>query len=148
MRDHAGTAVGAPGRRINRRCRPHSTSPGSEESILLPSLEEAARVAARRFDSFLVEVYRGLNLEPEQRIEITGPAQHEIGAAEQKLQLEFIPMPGLRVNVRHMPGFGLIWPAAILLIIGAAGYVLPPAFTLVQIAPWPAARAADRRRPC
>ncbi|MDI9549668.1 MAG: hypothetical protein QM346_18905 [Chloroflexota bacterium] len=118
-------------------------SPGSEESILLPSLEGGLRVVRPPdgSDSFLVEVYRGLNLEPEQRIEITGPAQHEIGAAEQKLQLEFIPMPGLRVNVRHMPGFGLIWPAAILLIIGAAGYVLPPAFTLVQIAPWPAARA-------
>jgi hypothetical protein len=118
-------------------------SPGSEESVLLPTLEGGLRVVRPPdgSDSFLVEVYRGLNLEPEQRIGITGIGQYEIGAAEQSLLLEFIPLPGLRVTVRHMPGFRLIWPAAILVIIGAAGYVRPPAFTLVQIAPWPAERA-------
>ena len=92
-------------------------------------------------DSFLVEVYCGLNLEPEQRIEIPAPPSTRSVRVSRNCSLNLYRCLVCAPTSAYMPGFGLIWPAAILLIIGAAGYVLPPAFTLVQIAPWPAARA-------
>lgn len=118
-------------------------SPGSEESVLLPTLSGGLRVVrpADGSESLLIEVYRGLDLEPEQRIVVTGRARHEIGPEDQSVLLEFIPLPGLRVVVRHLPGLWLIWPAVLLLLTGAAGYASQPAFALVQIAPWPAGRA-------
>ncbi len=128
-------------------------SPGSEESLLLPDLAAGLRVVrpADGTESFLVEVYRGLELAPDQRIRVAAPLRQEIDGGDQTVLLEFIPLPGLRVNVRHMPGLWLIWPAAVLLLAGVAGYVQPPAFAVLEISPWSRRRAvvsvqaSDRR---
>ena len=122
------------------------TSPGSEEYILVPSLSMGLRVVrpADGTEGFLVEVYRGLAVEPERRITIQTAEQQTLGAGGESVNLEFIPLPSLIATVRRLPGGWLIWPAAALVLAGAFGYVRPPAFALVQIAPWPSEALGTR----
>jgi len=121
-------------------------SPGSEEYILVPNLSMGLRIVrpADSTNGFLVEVYRGLEVEPERRITITTAEQQTLGTDGESIRLEFIPLPGLAASVRQLPGGWLMWPAAVLVIAGALGYALPPAFAVAQIAPWPSGALGPR----
>lgn len=122
------------------------SSPGSEEYILLPNLSTGLRIVrpADGTVGFLVEVYHGPEVEPKRRVTISSVEQQTLGADGEGVRLEFIPLPGLAATVRHMPGSWLIWPAAALLIAGLLGYAQPPAFALVQVAPWPSGALGAR----
>ena len=118
-------------------------SPGSEESVLIPDVSLGLRVVRRTDDpaAFIVEVYRGAELRPQQRIDVAGPTSASASADTESVELEFLPLPGMEVTVRHMPGQWLLWTAAALSIAGLAGFLRPPSFALAQIGPWPAMRS-------
>jgi hypothetical protein len=118
-------------------------SPGSEESLLIPDMAMGLRIVRSTGDSvaFIVELYRGAELSPLDRIEVTGPTLTSAGIGSESFELEFLPVPGINVTVRHMPGQWLLWIAALLSIAGFIGVLRPPAFAVAQIGPWPVMRS-------
>lgn len=121
-------------------------TPGAEETITLPGQESALRLvrlpgAAGEVDpTFLVELFDASSLvsgEPVQRLELQGNEASSIFLDGGQLQIAFVPMPGLSVSVRAMPGQWILWPALILAVVGGVGFLRCPRFVLAQIAPWP-----------
>ena len=55
--------------------------------------------------------------------------------------LAMTPLPNLSIQVRHGPGYWLLWPALALLVLGALGFAQQAGFVLAQIGPWPPERA-------
>jgi len=117
-------------------------SPGSEESVLVPELAAGLRTVRRTDDpdSFFVELYRGAETRPQQRIEVKGPTVATVVSGEQTIELEFVPVPGVEVTIRHMPARWMLWAALALALAGFAGVVRRPSMALTEIGPWPAAR--------
>jgi hypothetical protein len=134
-------------------------SPGSEESIVLPEQSIGLRIM-RLADTaapgaanptFMVEVYHGDRSQPAQRVEIEATQPADIQVNEQGFVLRALPVPGVVVSAQYLPAVWLLGPGLLLVLIGAVGYWLRPAFILVQVAPWPANRAvvvvqSDRRQ--
>ncbi|HXF60423.1 MAG TPA: hypothetical protein VNK95_02330 [Caldilineaceae bacterium] len=121
-------------------------SAGSEESLLLPDLAAGLRlVRAGAPGGFILELYRSTTVEPVMRIELAHnePAlvPLEEGDAQDKAALWIVPLPALQVDVRYLPGLWLAWIGVAVALVGVAGLGRQPAFALVQIGPWPPARA-------
>jgi hypothetical protein len=121
---------------------------GSEETLLLPQhavglrivrLEEGTPGPAE--DGFLVEVFQGGNEQPVARITVDSSAVVPIPTFTGEVPLSFTPLPALNIQVRHGPGLWLLWPALVLLAVGALGFLRRPGFVLAQIGPWPPERS-------
>ncbi len=133
--------------------RPASTvgllfpGPGSEESLLLPEVGLGLRLVRRGpqasdgsgvpSEQFLVEVYSGNSVEPRERLELSGREAQEIRLGPDGPRLRWVPMPGLQVEIRRMPGVWLLWPALALALAGTVGFWRRPTWLLLQVAPWP-----------
>ena len=128
-------------------------SPGSEETVTLPEQEYALRLVRLPAPAqgpipaqptFQVELFDSSSLvsgAPVQRLELRGSEGSSIFLDRGQLQIAFVPMPGLTVSVRSMPGLWLLWPALALILVGSVGFLRRPGFLLAQIAPWPADRS-------
>ncbi len=127
-------------------------SPGSEETVTLPEQEYVLRLVRLPAPSqaptpaqpaFQVELFDSSSLvsgAPVQRLELRGSEGSSIFLDRGQLQLSFVPMPGLTVAVRSMPGLWLFWPALALIFVGSLGFLRRPSFLVAQIAPWPTDR--------
>lgn len=118
---------------------------GSEESIVLQKQAiglRIVRVAPTSEDgdtaAFLVEVYRGKDLQP-QRLEMTKEQRKSI-QIDKGVTVELTLLPSLAVVVRYLPGMWLPWLALLCIVVGAVGFWLRPVFLLVQLAHWPTQR--------
>ena len=124
-------------------------SPGSEETLTLPDQEYALRLVRLPGPSpdqpaFQVELFDSSSLvsgAPVQRLELRGSDPSSLFLDRGQLQVVFVPMPGLAVTVRSMPGLWLLWPALILILAGSVGFLRRPSFLVAQIAPWPRDRS-------
>lgn len=124
-------------------------SPGSEETLTLPEQEYALRLVrlpgpTPAQPTFQVELFDSSSLvsgAPVQRLELRGSEGSSIFLDRGQLQIAFVPMPGLTVSVRSMPGLWLLWPALALILVGSVGFLRRPGFILAQIAPWPTDRS-------
>jgi hypothetical protein len=123
-------------------------SPGSEESIVLPTQAVGLRIVRMADDAtaaaraaFMLEIYQGESPQPVKRVTIGGNQVETIPIREEDLALQVTVLPGLAVSARSLPGIWLLWLAGGLVGIGAAGFWFRPAFALAQIAPWPEERA-------
>ncbi len=124
-------------------------SPGSEETLTLPEQEYALRLVrlpgpTPAQPAFQVELFDSSSLvsgAPVQRLELRGSEGSSIFLDRGELQIAFVPMPGLTVSVRSMPGLWLLWPALALILVGSVGFLRRPSFLLAQIAPWPTDRS-------
>lgn len=147
------TADGSPAIARPGQGRPAATvgllfpGPGSEESLVLPEAGLGLRLVRRApqtsagapepSEQFLVEVYSGNSVEPRERLELSGREAQEIRLGPDGPRLRWVPMPGLQVEIRRMPGVWLLWPALFLALAGAVGFWRRPTWLLVQVAPWP-----------
>ncbi len=119
---------------------------GSEESIVLQKQAVGLRIvrvapttAEGDTAAFLVEVYRGKDLQP-QRLDMSKEQRKSI-QIDKEVTVELTLLPSLAVVVRYLPGMWLSWLALLCIVVGAVGFWLRPAFLLVQISPWPTQRA-------
>ena len=92
-------------------------------------------------DGFLVEVFQGGNERAVTRITVDGSAVVPIPTFTGEVPLALTPLPNLGIEVRHGPGYRLVWPALALLVLGALGFTQQAGFVLAQIGPWPPERA-------
>lgn len=121
--------------------------PGSEESVILPHqgiglrLIRMADGATEAEGAFMLEVYEGESDRPTQRVVIGGEPTTSIALNDDGLALRLIQMPVVVARARYAPGLWLLGIAALLALVGLAGFWRRPALLLAQIAPWPAARA-------
>ena len=123
--------------------------PGSEESVVLADQGAALRIVRLLAEdgstadpaTFSVEVYANSQEQPSQRIEVRQAQTATLTLAGSATTLRFVPLPGLLIDVRYLPGGWLIVPALALMLLGMLGCWVRPAFVFVQIAPWPEGRA-------
>ena len=124
-------------------------NPGSEELVILPKQGAALRIVRMVVDDdqsfnadvFLVEVYQSNQSQPGQRIQVRAEQNETIQIGDRTFDLRFVPLPSLLVAVRYLPGAWLLWPALLLMLIGALGYWRRPAFLVAQVASWPEQRS-------
>ncbi|MFN8466371.1 MAG: hypothetical protein U0X20_12510 [Caldilineaceae bacterium] len=121
---------------------------GSEETLLLPQQAVGLRIvrmelgpAGAAGDGFLVEVFQGGNERAVARITVDGSTIVPIPTFTGDVLLAMTPLPNLSVQVRHGPGYWLLWPALALVVLGALGFAQQAGFVLAQIGPWPPERA-------
>ena len=129
-------------------------TPGSEETVLLPQAGAGLRLV--RVDrpegspgeqtTFLLEVFHQESNEPVLRETLDqlvqeGSELRAIPLPDGEVQVLFRLAPGLDVQLRHLPGDWLLWPALLLGLVGVAGFLRRPFFLLVQLAPWPVDRS-------
>jgi hypothetical protein len=111
--------------------------PASEESLLLPNYGAGLRIVQRAgSDNFVLELYRSDAEEPVYRAELTARGQLAIPFPTDNLELVITALPGLQVDVRHLPGLWLVPLGILLALIGAAAFLRSSAFAIVQVAPW------------
>jgi hypothetical protein len=123
-------------------------SVGSEETLLLPQQAVGLRIVRMEMgppgaagDGFLIEVFQGGNERALARITVDGSAIVPIPTFTGDVLLAMTPLPNLSIQVRHGPGYWLLWPALALLVLGALGFAQQAGFVLAQIGPWPPERA-------
>ncbi len=110
---------------------------GSEESILVPELSAGLRVVQRGSDEgFVLELYRSDAVQPVYRAELTPGGQLTIPLGPDAPDLIVTAMPGLQVDVRHLPGLPIVPVGILLALFGTLAYFRRSAFVVVQIAPW------------
>ena len=109
---------------------------------MLPSSSLGLRILSRTDDpsSFIAELYSGTDLLPQQRIDISGPTSATAGDAASPFTLEFIPLPGIQLSVRHMPGLWIVWLAVVIALVGIYALIRPPAVLAAQLSRWPEER--------
>ncbi len=117
-------------------------SPGSEESVVINQALglRIVRLAGNepiQPEQFLVEVYDVNANEIVNRIPVQQAMTTTLLVDEMPVEIEFMPLPSLLITVTHQPGIGLLWPAALLVLVGLIGYCYAPTFLLIQLAPWP-----------
>jgi hypothetical protein len=113
--------------------------PGSEASILVPDQGAGLRIVQRAgTDGFVLELYRSDAIQPIYRAELTKGGQMTIPFGLGDTELIISTLPGLQVDVRHLPGLWLVPLGIFLALIGAAAFLRHSAFILVQSAPWTA----------
>ncbi len=123
-------------------------SVGSEETLLLPQQAIGLRIVrieqgkpGGAEDGFLVEVFQGGNERAISRITVDHSQIVSIPTFTGEVLLAMTPLPNLNIQVRHGPGYWLLWPALALLALGAIGFAQQSGFVLAQIGPWPPERA-------
>jgi hypothetical protein len=123
-------------------------SVGSEETLLLPQQAVGLRIVRMEQgergpveDGFLIEVYQGGNERPVARTTVDRSEIVSIPIFSGEVLLAVTPLPNLSIQVRHSPGYWLLWPALALLMLGALGFVQQSGFVLAQIGPWPPERS-------
>ncbi|MCB0188766.1 MAG: hypothetical protein KDE31_31065, partial [Caldilineaceae bacterium] len=119
-------------------------SQGSEEVVVVDRalglrLIRLPATAAAASSEFWAELYDANNVLLE-RTPIRTNMATTVYVEEQAVDLEFILLPGIAVEVAHRPAIWLFWPALLLIGLGLAGYSQKPAFLLLQLAPWPVDR--------
>lgn len=122
-------------------------SAGSEETLIIPTEAIGLRVVRLEQgalgpveDSFLVEVYQAGSENAIMRVNIGESEIINLPAANGPLALALVPLPSLALQARQMPGIWLLWPAAILIVVGAFGFWRQAGFVLAQVGPWPEER--------
>lgn len=112
-------------------------NPGSEESVLIPDLGVGLRIVQRSgSDGFVLEVYRSDAIQPIYRAEITDGGQISIPFGLGDTNLFVATMPGVQVNIRHLPGLWLVPVGIFLALIGALAFLRTSSFVIAQAAPW------------
>jgi hypothetical protein len=121
---------------------------GSEETLLLPQQAVGLRIVRMEQgrpgpaeDGFLVEVFQGGSEQAVSRITVDRSEIVAVPSFMGEVLLAMTPLPNLSVQVRHGPGYWLIWPALALLALGALGFSRQPGFVLAQVGPWPPERS-------
>jgi hypothetical protein len=111
--------------------------PGSEESILIPDQGAGLRVVQRAgSDGFILELYRSDAVQPVYRADLTPGGQLNVPFGPADPGLVITSMPGLQVDVRHLPGLLLVPVGIFVALIGAVTFLRDSAFVVAQIAPW------------
>jgi hypothetical protein len=118
--------------------------------VLLPEDEQASTnensggrqspLDTSAYEQFLVEVNQRDETKPVQTLYISEQTTATIDVNGVAQELVFIPLPSLAAVVRYQPGIWLLWLAAVLIVVGVAGFRFAPTFLLIQIAPWPTDR--------
>jgi hypothetical protein len=87
-------------------------------------------------DNFVIELYRSDAIQPIYRAELTSGGHLSIPLGTGKVELVVTTLPGLQVDVRHLPGLWLVPLGILLAIVGAVAFLRPSTFVTVQIARW------------
>lgn len=112
-------------------------NPGSEESILIPDQGVGLRIVQRAdSDGFVLELYRSDAIQPVYRAELTSGGKLTIPFAPGDTDLIISTLPGLQVDVRHLPGLWVVPLGILLAFIGAVAFLRQSSFIVVQVAPW------------
>lgn len=113
------------------------STPGSEESILVPEQAAGLRIVQRAgTENFVLELYRSDGIQPIYRAELTQGGQLTIPFTQGSTELIITTLPGLQVDVRYLPGLWLVPLGIILSLIGVLAFIRPSYFVLIQVAPW------------
>lgn len=117
-------------------------TPGSEESVLLPSEVAGLRLVRRtnQPDAFVVELYRSADVQPSLRAEVQMPDTLTIPLGDGG-EIQVIPVRALQAEVRYLPGLWLAWLGIAAMLAGAVGALRRPRYLLIQVAPWPTDRS-------
>lgn len=92
-------------------------------------------------EQFLIEVVYQSDAEPVQTLVINQPAVAKIQVGGKVRELMIVPVASMTASVRYQPAIWLLWIALVLVLAGLVGFWYQPAFLLIQVAPWPTARA-------
>jgi hypothetical protein len=112
-------------------------NPGSEESILIPDQGIGIRIVQRTgSDGFVLELYGSDAIQPVYRAELTEGGNLTIPFGLGDTDLFVATMPGLQVDIRHLPGLWLVPLGIVLASIGALAFLRPSSFVLAQSTPW------------
>jgi len=112
-------------------------TPGSEESVLMPEQGVGMRIVQRSgSDNFVLEVYRSDAIQPIYRAELTTGGQLSVPFAPGEIGFTVSTLPGLQVDVRHLPGLWLVPVGILLALIGVVAFLRPSTFVTIQVAPW------------
>jgi hypothetical protein len=112
-------------------------NPGSEESVLVPEQRAGLRIVQRAGSpGFVLELYRSDTVQPVYRAELTPGGALTIPFAGSSSELRISALPGLQVDVRHLPGLWLVPLGIVLALVGTSAYWRSSGFIVVQIAPW------------
>jgi hypothetical protein len=119
-------------------------NPGSEESILIPDQGAGLRIVQRgNSNDFVLELYRSDTIEPVYRAELTEGGHLSLPFDPRDAELVISTLPGLQVDVRHLPGLWLVWCGMALALAGALAFLRSTAFVLAQVAPWTPKQTAE-----
>lgn len=112
-------------------------SPGSEESVLIPDQSAGLRVVQRAgTDAFVLELYRSDAIQPIYRADLTPGGQLTVPLGPSDPGLIVTAMPGLRIDIRYLPGLLLVPLGLLLALVGALAFVRASDFVIAQVAPW------------
>jgi hypothetical protein len=119
-------------------------SQGSEEVVVVDRtlglrLIRLPTTTGTAHTEFLAELYDANNALLE-RTPIRANTATPLRVEAKTIDVEFILLPSIAVQVAHRPAFWLFWPALLLVVLGMVGYSQKPAFLLLQLAPWPVDR--------
>ncbi|MCS6827966.1 MAG: hypothetical protein NZ553_15240 [Caldilinea sp.] len=119
--------------------------PGSEQALVMPRYGVGMRIIRQdggmSDDAFLVEVFQGEDETPMQRFTIAESEVVAIKTTEQPILLAFVPIAMFQVHAYTAPPLWLLFPALLLMLVGAYGFRRSAAFVLVQAGPWPIDRS-------
>lgn len=112
-------------------------NPGSEESILIPDQGAGLRIVQRAgSNGFVLELYRSDSVQPIYRADLTLGGQLTVPFSPTDTGLLISTVPGLQVDVRHLPGLMLVPIGVLIALVGALAFLRPSAFIMAQVAPW------------
>ena len=112
-------------------------NPGSEESILIPDQGAGLRIVQRAgSNGFVLELYRSDSVQPIYRADLTLGGQLTVPFSPTDTGLLISTLPGLQVDVRHLPGLMLVPIGFLIALVGAFAFLRPSAFIMAQVAPW------------
>ncbi len=122
--------------------------PGSEQSLVLPDsgiglrmIRQDGGAPVSSDDLFVVEVFHGDSEAPVQRFTISRSEVKRIETPTGDVMLGFAPIAMFQLQAYTAPGVWLLIPALLLVVAGAYGFRLRPAFLLAQVGPWPVDRS-------
>ena len=97
---------------------------GSEESLLIPDQSAGLRIVQRAgTNGFVLELYRSDSVQPAYRGELTEGGHLTIPASPDGLELVATTLPGLQVDVRHLPALWLVPLGILLAFVGAVAFL-------------------------
>lgn len=111
--------------------------PGSEESVLIPQQGLGLRIVQLAdSNAFVLELYRSDAIQPIYRAELTPGGRVTVPLDSYDTTLVVSSQPGLRVDVRHLPGLWLVPVGLLLTLVGALAFMRQSNFVVTQVAPW------------
>lgn len=118
---------------------------GREETVSLEEQAAVLRIVRRAPNQqspsgYTIEVIQGED-QANERFVIDKAEIRSLRLGDQTIDLRFTPLASRVVEVRHLPGLWLLWPALALGIVGLLGLRNRPGFAVVQVAPWPTERS-------